>query len=325
MLLFWYFILWFLQDDPSLFQLNGRAQGTTYSIKYVSTDSLVSRTEIDSLFQAVDHSLSLYDTGSLISHFNIDGFVLMDSYMRDVLKASLEVYQASEGGFDITTRQLSLLWGFGESGPEKKPSKKQIKAALSLTGMDKLIIRNDSLLALKKNVLIDCNGIAQGYTVDLISALLECKGIRNYIVELGGEVRTAGQPNNNRKWIVGIESPGVLAADFHPVIKSISMENKSVTTSGNYRNYVSYGKQNYGHVIDPHSGAPVKNGIISVTVVADNAITADAWDNGFFVMGWKASLKMLEKRNNMQAYFIFADDKGNIKDTATVGFYKLLK
>jgi thiamine biosynthesis lipoprotein len=109
--------------------------------------------------------------------------------MRDVLKASIEVYQASEGGFDITTRSLSLLWGFGESGPEKKPSKKQIKAALSLTGMDKLIIRNDSLLALKKNVLIDCNGIAQGYTVDLISALLECKGIRNYIVG----IRRGGQ------------------------------------------------------------------------------------------------------------------------------------
>src|SRR6186713_1767665 len=131
MLLFWYFILWFLQDDPSLFQINGRAQGTTYSIKYVSTDSLVSRTEIDSLFQAVDHSLSLYDTGSLISHFNKDGFVLMDAYMRDVLKASIEVYQASERGFDITTRSLSLLWGFGESGPVKKPSKKQLKAALS--------------------------------------------------------------------------------------------------------------------------------------------------------------------------------------------------
>jgi thiamine biosynthesis lipoprotein len=320
MLFLWLYMICNIALDPPLIALKGQAQGTTYSIKYVSHDSVVPRSEIDRLFQRIDHSLSLYDSSSLISYFNRNGKVRMDSYMFDVVQKSMNVHQESHGGFDITLRPLSLLWGFGRAN-KKSPSGRDIRKTLSLVGLSNLEIRGDSLIALKEGVMIDCNGIAQGYTVDLLSALLESRGIKNYIVELGGEVRAVGQPAQNRKWSIGIESPGTP----HYITRAINLENKAVTTSGNYRNYVQYGKQKYGHIIDPHSGYPVNNGMISVTVMADNTISADAWDNAFFVMGWQASLDLLNNRDDLQAYFIYTDEKGNIRDTASLGFNKMTR
>lgn len=323
MLLFWLLIRLFgdVPWQPDLFIITGRAQGTTYTIKYLAARPLVTQLEVDSIFGVIDLSLSLYEPASLINRFNKEGTVKMDGHMKQVVTMSMAVNKASEGGFDITTKTLSALWGFGMSKGPHIPTKREIRKAIRLVGGDKLIMRDDSLIAARKGVQIDCNGIAQGYTVDVIAAFLQGKGIIDQLVEVGGEVRASGKNAEGRSWQIGIESPSPIAGTWRPVKKTIGLDNKATTTSGNYNNYFTEQGKRYTHIIDPKTGRPVENGIIAVTVIARDAITADAWDNGFYVMGLERSFKKLENMPGVEAYFIYRDAKGVVRDTATKGFF----
>ncbi|MBD0353377.1 MAG: FAD:protein FMN transferase, partial [Flavisolibacter sp.] len=169
------------------------------------------------------------------------------------------------------------------------------------------------------------NGIAQGYTVDVLAALLEKKGIRNYLVEVGGEIRVKGhkQPGGE-PFTVGIESPNINGLDPSPLQRTIHLEQGGLTTSGNYRNYYLSGNKRITHLFDPKTGFPVQNELISVTVWAQDAITADAYDNALMVLGLEKSFRLLTNTKNLEAYFIYQKKDGTISDTATTGFYKLI-
>ncbi len=306
-----------------MFRLTGTAQGTTYSIIYLGDDSILSRYEVDSIFNAIDLSLSLYKEHSLINRFNRDGKVIMDHHLKAVINRSMEIWKSSGGSFDITVKNLVDLWGFGVKGKGTMPSQKQIDETKLSTGSQFLVVDRDSLRALKKNIRIDCNGIAQGYSVDVIFQYLESKGIEDFMVELGGEVRTRGRKINGESWHIGVESPSGITEDWYAVEDVIELSGKAVTTSGNYRKYFTQGGKMYSHVIDPVRGRPVDNGIVSVTVVADDAITADGWDNAFYVMGIDASFAYLSKHPEMEIKIVYEDKNGAIKDTCTAGFKKL--
>jgi len=311
-------------QPKKLFRINGRAQGTTYSISYVSNDSLVSQWEVDSIFHAIDLSLSLYEPASLINRFNREGMVKMDHHMLTVVKAALEIEKLSCGGFDITVKNLVDLWGFGVKGGQHLPGDAEIAKALELTGSRNLIFRNDTLIAVRKNVQIDCNGIAQGYSVDCMFHYLEEKGIQDMIVEIGGEVRARGRNAEGEIWRVGVESPSGIAENWYPVNNIISLDDHAVTTSGDYRKYFIHQGKKYSHVIDPRKGRPVDNGIISVTVIAPDATTADGWDNGFFVMGVDSAFTLLKKMPSLELRIIYQDKSGNFRDTASEGFRKMM-
>jgi thiamine biosynthesis lipoprotein len=285
--------------------IEGRAQGTTYAIKYVQTGNSIDQREIDSIFNEIDGSLSLYHPNSLISQFNQTGRVLMDEHMKRVVKASMGVYRESGGAFDITSASISALWGFGPGGQKKVPSKREIRKALSFIGSDKIQIRGDSLIALKPGIKIDCNGIAQGYSVDVIASYLSSKGIGQLLVELGGEIYVKGDHPETVDWKIGVESVEAVAGEWRPVDRIIKLRNKAITTSGNYRNYFVQGSRTYAHVIDPAKGKPVDNGVITVTVIAANAMEADAWDNALFVMGAERAAKFLKERKDLEVYIIF--------------------
>jgi len=150
------------------------------------------------------------------------------------------------------------------------------------------------------------------------------KILKDIMVELGGEIRTKGRKNNGEMWRIGIESPSGITENWYPVKKVIMMETMSITTSGNYRRYFMNRGEKYGHVIDPRSGYPVDNGIISVTVIAPDAISADGWDNGFYVMGIDSSFALLKKYSGLELNIIYQDIHGIIRDTSTAGFKKLL-
>jgi thiamine biosynthesis lipoprotein len=294
--------------------MEGRAQGTSFTIRYVS-DREIRREAIDSIFQVIDKSLSIYRENSLISEFNKSGRVLMDEHMEKVVLASLQAYRESGGAFDITSASLSELWGFGNSKMVREPTRSQVKKRLTVTGSDLIVVRGDSLVALKKGVRIDCNGIAQGYTVDLVFSYLQDQGLKDMMVELGGEVRAGGRHPQRGYWVVGVEGPSSVSGSWHPVQKSLCLEDRAITTSGSYRNFVRAGNARYGHIIDPRQGRPVDNEMISVTVMAETAMTADAYDNIFFVWGKHSTLKYLQGKKDLGVYLVFRDRSGNIRDT----------
>jgi len=307
-----------------IFRIAGSAQGTTYSISYVSDDSLVSKTEVDSIFHAIDLSLSLYNEKSLISQFNREGKIIMDEHMRFVVHHSLDIWQASHGCFDITVKNLVDLWGFGVNGKGHIPTSKSIGESLAVTGSGFLSVSGDTLTAIKKNVRIDCNGIAQGYSVDAVFHFLESKGLENILVEVGGEIRAMGKKDDGELWRIGLESPSGITDNWYPVKEVLQLERRAITTSGNYRKYFMQQGKKYSHVIDPRKGKPVDNGIISVTVIAPDAITADGWDNGFYVLGIDSSFEMLKKMPGMELRIVYQDTIGNIRDTSSAGFRALL-
>jgi len=238
-ILIFFFSRTHIAENPqrNFYEIKGQAQGTTYSIRYLYSDSVVSKAEVDSIFKAIDLSLSLYKKESLINLFNRNGSVRMDEHMKNVVERSLAINKSSHRGFDITVKTLVDLWGFGVNGKKAIPSTKQIKKALSVTGSNLIFIKNDSLLARKKNVQIDCNGIAQGYSVDLIFHYLEKKGIEDILVEIGGEVRVKGKNAEGGNWKVGLESPSGITEEWYPVNEVLELDSKAVTTSGDYRNF----------------------------------------------------------------------------------------
>ncbi|MGL6269337.1 MAG: FAD:protein FMN transferase, partial [Chitinophagaceae bacterium] len=173
-------------------------------------------------------------------------------------------------------------------------------------------------------VQIDCNGIAQGFTVDLISALMESQGIKHYLIELGGEIRVLGLNDKEQPWSIGIESSKINDLGNHPLSLVIRPEKGAVTTSGSYRNNFSKGEKLFSHMINPETGYPISNGMISATVIAPDAITADALDNVCMVLGPAASLKFLRQYTNVEAYLVFERADGKLADTATQGFSRFL-
>jgi len=275
-----------LPENRQQYHLEGRAQGTTYTIKYIGMDSIIKQQSVDSIFRVIDQSLSLYYPNSLINQFNVIGKVKMDIHLRNVVEKSLEVNKISGGAFDITVKPLVDLWGFGVKKKNSSiPTSAEIQKVLQVIGSKNLVIKKDSLFALKKGVQIDCNGIAQGYTVDVLASFLEEHGIKDYLVEVGGEIKALGKNISGETWKVGVEGSEIIAGDWHPINKIIALNDEAITTSGVYRNFFNYNGERYSHIINPKTGFPIKNKIISVTVISENAITADAWDNALMVMG----------------------------------------
>lgn len=307
------------------FVITGSAQGTTYEIKYRASNSLLSETDLKILFNKVDQSLSLYNPESLISVFNgAEKEIICDTYLLTVIQKSMEVCSQSNGAFDITIKPMLDLWGFGKGGKRTIPSDSEIGNVLSLIGCNKVFLSGSKLIKENSRVQIDCNGIAQGFTVDLISALMESKGIKHYMVELGGEIRVLGLNDQEQLWSIGIESSKINDMGNYPVKLVIRPEKGAVTTSGNYRNYFSQGGKKYSHLINPETGYPISNGMVSATIIAPDAITADALDNVCMVLGPDESLKFLRQYTNVEAYLVYEKADGNISDTATPGFSRYL-
>lgn len=310
------------ENEYKPYILEGKAQGTTYRVLYYAADSLVTVNMMDDLLDGIDSSLSLYKPYSLINRFNKEaGVVTMDMHFEKVLSASLETWKETDGLFDITVKPLVQAWGFGVKKGQHIPHPDSIKLLLECTGSDKLIVTGNQLSKKIPCLQIDMNGIAQGYSVDCMADLLEQAGITNYLVELGGEIRINGRKQpSGEMFQVGIESPETNEWDQHILQSQIKIPDGAITTSGSYRNFYESEGMLVSHIIHPKTGYPVKNDLISVTVWAPDAMTADAYDNALMLMGLKDAMKFIEAKKDMAAYFIFRDAQGGIRDTASSRF-----
>ena len=321
-------VLWLLPPREAArrpFHFTGYAQGTTYALTYYAADSVVTRADVARQLAEIDASMSLYAPGSLINQFNRSARgVVADRHLRRVVSKALDVYRDTDGVFDATVEPLVQAWGFGTRPTAAPPTAATIRALLAQVGSDKVHLRGDSLVKDRPGVHLDLNGIAQGYTVDVLAALLERHHIRNYLVELGGEIRVRGRkwPGGERMRI-GIERPDTGAAQPAGLQRVIRLAAGGVTTSGNYRKFKRQGAVTSAHLIDPKTGYPFQNEMISVTVRARNAMTADAYDNALMGMGLAKSLAFLRRHRALQVYLIYQRRGGAVADTATAGFRRL--
>lgn len=316
------FLLFFDQTaELKKYRITGSAQGTTYSIIYYAGDSVITKSQIDSILNKLDSSFSLYKPYSLISRFNASQKgIRVDKHFINVLQKSFEAYKETNGLFDITVQPLVQAWGFGTKKIDSLPGKQYVSSLVKCVGSNMLELNGDFLSKKKPCVKIDLNGIAQGYSVDVMANFLESSQVTNYLVELGGEIRVKGkkQPSGEQMKI-GIESPNAMDFKSLSIQRIVTTDSGAITTSGSYRKFYENKGRKITHIIDPKTGYPVQNELISVTVYARDAITADAYDNALMLMGLKKAMAFIEQKRELAAYFIYRKN-GKIVDTASTRF-----
>lgn len=293
------------QPNVPVAEIQGTTMGSIgYNVKVVGTDENL-KPSIDSILIAFNESLSTYIADSEISRFNKESHFdqnELSAIMADVVNKSYQVWEATRGAFDPTVGPLINAWGFG---PDKKiiePDSATIDSLLLLIGMDKVEMNFDGLNK-KENVTLDFSAIAKGQAVDQVSVWLESKGFNNHMVEIGGEVRARGKSPSDTTWMIGVQDPRVELTDKRLAI--VSLDNQSMATSGNYRNYYEQDGILRAHIVDPITGYTADHNLLSATVIADDCMTADAYATAFMVMGLDRSIEMVELKPNLEALFVF--------------------
>jgi len=313
------FLLCACQPAKKDYQFNeGYIWGTIYHIIYDNPTGEDLHEDIVVKMNEFDHSLSTYKPNSTISRVNKnDSTVVLDPYFKTVFNRSLEISKVTDGAFDMTIAPLVNAWGFGfknKLDPEDIP----VDSLLQIVGFNKVKIINNQVIKDDPRIMFDASAIAKGYGVDVVADFLESKGISNYMVEIGGEIRVKGLSNKNRSWRVGIDRPiDDPTLEKREIQGVLNLEEGALATSGNYRQfYIKDGKK-YAHTIDPKLGYPVQHSLLSASVIASDCMTADAYATAFMVMGLEESIRIVENDPNLDAYFIYTDDDGKYKTYST--------
>jgi thiamine biosynthesis lipoprotein len=303
----------------------GKTQGTYYTATYLQPEGVDLQQKIETRLHEFDLSLSTYNSASVISRINRnDTMVRTDSYFETMFKMAQSVSERTNGAFDITVGPLVKAWGFGlgNSNHSKTPKLSEI---LPLIGYHKVRLVNHKILKDDPRILIDANGIAQGYSSDIIAELLKDNGCKNYMIEIGGEIVCKGLNPKGQKWQIGIDKAIDDSTNSTNELQTIlSLTNCAVTTAGGYRKFYIKNGRKYSHIIDPRTGYPVNNNLLSVTVVAPTALMADAYDTPFMVLGVDSCLKLCKSIPGMDCYLIYVDKKGKNQVIFTDGFKKYL-
>lgn len=287
---------------------SGYIFGTSYNITYQCDDD--HKADIEKVLVDVDASLSPFNDTSIITHVNRNEDVVLDKLFLDVFRLAQKINEDTEGAFDITVAPLVNAWGFGFKNGVN-PDEKVIDSLRQVVGFQKVRLEGDKIVKADSRVMLDCSAIAKGYGVDVVANLLRKYGIKNFMVEIGGEVVTSGINPDRLPWRIGVTKPTDDSLSINNELQTvINVTDKAMATSGNYRNFYYKGGRKYAHTIDPKTGYPVQHSILSATVIADDCATADAYATSFMVLGLEKSKKVLERHPEMMVYFIYSDEKG---------------
>lgn len=296
------------RDEPRLQYVTGQTMGTiTYNVKYIGSAHEDLEADIYAELEAFNRSLSTYISDSEISRFNKEGRLIFESkFFYPVLQKSQEVFENTQGSFDPTVGPLVMAWGFGPNKKLPELDSGTVDSLKSIVGFDQVIF--DTLqVSAPKNFQLDFSAIAKGYAVDLVATILEDRGVKDYLVEIGGEVRCSGMNEENKSWSLGIEDP-LVEKNEQRILAIVRMKNRSLATSGNYRNYYEKEGRTYAHIIDPRTGYNAKHRLLSASVFADDCMTADAYATAFMVLGLDASKRIIEASNIEGILFYQAPD-----------------
>ncbi|OYP64927.1 FAD:protein FMN transferase [Prevotella sp. P2-180] len=290
---------------------SGMVFGTTYNITY-QCDSNLHNSIIREL-EKVDEALSPFNKKSVITAVNNNHDIEVNDMFADVFLLAQKISDDTSGDFDITVAPLVNAWGFGfKNGTQ--PTKHNIDSLKNIIGYKKVRLEGRKVVKKDKRLMLDCSSIAKGYGSDVVARFLQKRGVKNYMVEIGGEIVTKGISPKRVPWKIGVTRPIDDSLSVSKELQSvINVTDKAMATSGNYRNFYYKNGKKYAHTIDPHTGYPVQHNILSATVIADNCATADAYATAFMVMGLEKAQKLLERHPELMAYFIYSDKDGKNK------------
>lgn len=302
---------------------SGFVFGTVYKITYQCKDDL--KPEIEAELKRFDQSLSPFNDSSVISRVNRNEELVTDSFFQTCFNRSMEISRETEGAFDITVAPLANAWGFGfKKGTF--PDSLMIDSLLQFTGYEKVKLENGKVIKQDPRTMLSCSAVAKGYSVDVVAHLLDRKGIKNYMVDIGGEVVVKGKNATGDLWRIGINKPYDDSLAVKQDIQTIlNLTDVGMATSGNYRYYYYKDGKKYAHTIDPRTGYPVQHSILSSTVVAEDCMTADALATSFMVMGLEEAEKFCKANPMIDAYFIYSGENGEFKTYYTDGMKRYFK
>lgn len=303
----------------------GEAQGTTWVVRYLNDTTDYTPQMVD-LLAAIDSDLSTYLEGSLINRVNdfartdtVMAFVDSTQYFTMMFERSAEIMRLTGGAFDPTVYPLVQLWGFGLKNREKVMPH-EVDSIMAFVGMepanidlieryrDTYFYEETYIRKGDRRVRLDFNAIAQGFSVDLMADELNALGLNNYMIELGGEVYARGVNADGRPWRIAIDKP--VDSDERIFQAIVNLQNKALVTSGSYRKYYEEDGKRFSHIIDPRTGYPVTHGLLSTTVLANDAAAADAYATAFMVLGVEGTQRFLQDHPELQleVYLIFEAD-----------------
>jgi len=327
----WFFIIgtflhFSCNHNPQLQQVKfqGETQGTYYVVTYYEAEGKIYQEDIESLLKDFDNTASMWVENSIISKINRNNEqVRTNSDFNFLFDLSKKIHVKSNGAFDPTIGPLVNAWGFGFTD-RMKVDQYVVDSLLPLIGFEKVKLENNTITKVDPRIQFDFNAIAQGYSVDLVAKLLEDKGVENYLIDIGGEVLGKGSKPNNEPWKVGIEKPSDNATYGQGLKAIVKLNNKALATSGNYRKFYEKDGIRYSHTLDPKTGYPVQHSLLSVSVLANDCARADAFATSCMVSGLEKSKDLINSIPEMEAYFIYSDENGDLKTYFTKGFEKII-
>ena len=317
------------KTTTDFYTIQGEAQGSTYSIKYISNEEKVTKNQIDSLLTAFDLSLSTYRPDSKISKINSgDSTVVVDDFFTKTFQLSNQIYKETKGLFDPTIGVLVNAYGFGPNKKQKDLSQKQVDSLLQFVGFDKIALNADKTITKKNSqTFIDFNAIAQGYSVDVVINYLKSKGIESAIVEIGGELFALGKNTiDNKNWVVGIDDP-LQKPEERTLIAKVNLENLGMATSGNYRKVIIDEKtgKKFVHIINPKTGLAQKNNVLSATVLSKSTGLSDGYATAFMLMSLEESKLFIQKHPELYVMLLYSDEKDKTQQLISDNFKILIQ
>ncbi|MGN7721657.1 FAD:protein FMN transferase [Chitinophaga sp. 22620] len=305
--------IWMLLQSSPLLKLEGFAQGTSWHIEYEDGLRRNFRNQADSIFHDIDKALSTYRADSEISSFNqFEDWRFQSGHFYKMLQRSAEIYKATNGAFDPTVMPLVEAYRRGKRSGRDWTEKAD--SLLQYVGFQYIQFDRETVRKTKPNVRLDFDGIAQGYTVDVLAAYLEEKGALRYMVEVGGEVRCGGA------WEIGIEDPQQPGKDLF----RIRLENAAVSTAGNYQDHYTAKGHSFGHIIHPKNGYVQPDSLLSATIIARDAVTADGFDTPCLVLGFEGSKQLLQREPSLEGILLYKDQNGRTAVYMTGGIKALV-
>jgi len=307
---------------------SGKTMGTTYHITVVT--GLIKNTKelkdkINMRLDEINKSMSTFRKDSEISKFNAlnqtgEKFYISDDFFN-VMTVAQHIYELTGGAWDGTIEPLVTLWGFGNSENKKRiPSKSEIDELLADIGFNNIeISANRYLVKRKAFISLDFASIAKGYGVDQIAALIRTNQIKNFLVEIGGEVFAAGFRKDGKKWKIGINRPKK-NAPFDQIYKVLYLQDKGFATSGDYRNYFEFEGKRFSHILEPRNGYTINIGVLSVSIVADTCTFADGLATAVMVLGHKKGLELVNNLDNTECLIVVQAHDGTLTDYHSKGF-----
>lgn len=314
--------VWILRKQAPYQTDQGLVFGTMYKITYQSKKNL--KTEIEAELQKVDLSLSPFNKQSVITHINNNTDMQTDSLFDYVFRLARQVSEETHGAFDITVAPLVNAWGFGfKNAAQVNPQ--TIDSLRQFVGFKKIKLENGKIVKSDPRTMLDCSAIAKGFGVDCVARLFDRKGIRNYMIDIGGELVMKGENAKMEPWRIGINKPIDDSLSVNQELQTVlQISNVGLATSGNYRNFYYKDGKKYAHTIDPRTGYPIQHNILSATVVATNCATADAYATAFMVLGLDSAKAICHAHPELDAYFIYSKENGKTDIYYTDGMKKYI-